>query len=137
MPINAVPAREAAQIEKRVGQLMPQRQDYWWELSETDNVEAVAEELDRTYRDSILPFLGEFPNRAALKAHFEKQFGEECFFYSDAWHLCQLLAFEGNEKNLKVRLLDLARKSREERDTEIMIEERERELLALLRKSRS
>ncbi len=87
-------------------------------------------------RDNILQYLQQFPGRAAFKKHFEMQLKKEYFFFSDVWHLCQLLALEGNEEGLRIRLVDLAKTSQEDRNSDDLIQARESELLDLLNKFR-
>ncbi|MGY8652252.1 MAG: hypothetical protein ACKVJX_01385 [Verrucomicrobiia bacterium] len=47
-----------------------------------------------------------------------------------------MLAIEGNEEGLRIRLVDLAKISQEDRNSDDLIQARESELLDLLNKSR-
>ena len=133
---QTIPAAWDGQINERAGFLTPRQEDLWWHVAEDDDLDAVVSEIRILMRDNILPYLQQFPGRAAFKKHFEMQLKKEYFFFSDVWHLCQLLALEGNEEGLRIRLVDLAKISQEDRNSDDLIQARESELLDLLNKSR-
>lgn len=60
-----------AHLRQRLGFLLPQRADKWWEITAHTNVIALADELSTTLEESALPYLDEHLDSRTLIALWE------------------------------------------------------------------
>jgi Domain of unknown function (DUF4304) len=60
-----------AHLRQRLGFLLPQRADKWWEITAQTNVIALADELSKTLEESALPYLDEYLDSRTLIALWE------------------------------------------------------------------
>lgn len=64
LPAN--PATALFPIQMRIGSLMPEQRDWWWEVSETTNLENLATEVANVLVNVGLPFLERFGTPEAM-----------------------------------------------------------------------
>lgn len=60
-----------AHLRQRLGLLLPERADKWWEITAQTNVIALADELSTTLERSALPYLDEYLDSRTLIALWE------------------------------------------------------------------
>ncbi len=60
-----------AHLRQRLGFLLPERADKWWEITAQTNVLALAEQLSTTLEQSALPYLDEYVDSRTLIALWE------------------------------------------------------------------
>jgi hypothetical protein len=67
-----VPIRKAAamdgQLTERLGMLLPERRDKWWEITETTNIDALSAEIATLLTTYAIPYLERYLQPSALLA---------------------------------------------------------------------
>jgi hypothetical protein len=69
-PLERVHSYEG-QLVERIGWLLPNRGDKWWELTAATNVEAIATEVSRLIEEKAIPYLLPYLDIEALIALWE------------------------------------------------------------------
>jgi len=51
----------------RIGDLMPKKQDTWWEITDKTSIEFLGEQINAVFDSSVLPFLRQFQSEQDIK----------------------------------------------------------------------
>lgn len=51
----------------RIGDLMPKKQDTWWEITDRTSIECLSDQINAVFNSSVLPFLRQFQTEQAIK----------------------------------------------------------------------
>lgn len=64
LPSN--PACALLPIRRRIGELMPQNGDLWWDVDNSTDIGALADEVTKTIVSFALPYFSEYPDSVTL-----------------------------------------------------------------------
>lgn len=65
-PLPRAPAAALWPVNERIGKLMPDRKDHWWDVDANTDVDALGEEVAGVIRDYAVPWLTSLATREAL-----------------------------------------------------------------------
>jgi hypothetical protein len=108
-PFPKNPGSAAPVLSQRIGDLMPERRDFWWEVAPTSDVGHIASHLTQALSEGGLPFLNRHANIQALTEAAERKGAMRLVPMNPELCLAILLSFQGKTAEAARVVQDLAR----------------------------
>ena len=83
----------------RIGDLMPQKQDTWWEITDGTSIEFLSDQINAVFNSSVLPFLQQFQTEQEIKNYLRACSNDS--MRRNYPHALQMLAFDLLENKSK------------------------------------
>jgi hypothetical protein len=95
LPFPKNPGSAAPVLSQRIGHLMPEQLDYWWEVTPKSNVERVATHVTKALTEGGLPFLDRHADIQVLTEAAERKDAKRRMAMNPELCLAILLSFQG------------------------------------------
>jgi hypothetical protein len=112
-PFPKNPGSAAPVLSQRIGYLMPEQRDFWWEVTPKSDVDGIASHLTKALSEGGLPFLDRHANIQALTEAAEQAVERKGAMHPMTMNpelgLAILLSFQGKAAEAARVLQDLAK----------------------------
>jgi hypothetical protein len=107
-PFPKNPGSAAPVLSLRIGQLMPAKQDYWWEVTPKSNIEAIVSHVTNALTEYGLPYLDRHADILVLTDAAERKDAMRRMAVNPELCLAILLSFQGKATEARRVIQELA-----------------------------